>query len=373
MSLLTLIVLVYAVVMLYYAYQFQTYETYKLKPLKSKIQFSIIIPFRNEAKNLPHLIKSLSELNYPKDLFKIYLVDDFSEDDSKATSLRYIDKYQLKNIRVLNSRNLATSPKKSAVLTALEFIKTGYVITTDADCLLPENWLLHYDQHIQKYQSSLIAGAVSIGTEKRFWTKFQVLDLMSLQVIGLGSFKTKNPLMCNAANLAYELKTLKRLEAFNQHQQHISGDDIFNLEVFQQAGEKITALVHPEAVVWTKAESDFVSLTHQRMRWASKAKHYKNKTLIAIGLLVFSTNLLLVLSLVLVLLFEDYQNYFWSFWLIKLTADYVVLNIGKQFFKPGICIRDYLLILLAYPFVSVYFAVSSLAGNFRWKNRAYKV
>lgn len=363
----------YVAVMLFYAFKFRTFKTVDLKFTEPKTTFSIIIPFRNEAENLPHLLKSLSELNYPKNLFEIYLVDDFSDDESKAICIKFIEKYRLTNARVLTNQNFAISPKKSAVLTALENIETSYVITTDADCLLPKNWLLHFDQHIQKYKPSLIAGAVCMATEKKFWSRFQVLDLMSLQVVGLGSFKSKNPLLCNAANLAYEVKTLKRLQAFDQHQQYISGDDIFNLEVFRQASEKISALVHPEAIVWTKAEPDFKSLTQQRIRWASKAKHYKNKTLISLGLLVFFTNLLLVLSLVLLWLLDAFRPYLWAFWLIKLTADFVVLNIGRAFFKPGICIRDYLLMLVVYPFVSVYFAVLSFGGKFSWKGRAYKV
>ena len=373
MGLLLLLVLLYAIVMLFYGFKFRSFKTIDIKHTGPLTPFNIIIPFRNEAKNLHELLKSLSELNYPENLIDIYLVDDHSDDKSKAICHQYIEKYKMTTAQVLENQNLATSPKKSAVLTALEDIKTGYVITTDADCLVPENWLLHIDQHIQQHQSHLIAGAVCIATEKNFWSRFQVLDLMSLQVVGLGSFKTQNPLLCNAANLAYEAKTLKQLQAFNQHQQHISGDDIFNLQVFQQAGKKVSALVHPEAVVWTKVEPDFKSLTQQRIRWASKAKHYNNKTLISLGVLVFLTNLLLVSSLVLAVLFEEFQNYFWSFWLIKCIADYLVLNIGRRFFKPGICLRDYLLMLLVYPFVSVYFALLSLGGRFNWKGRSYRV
>ena len=262
----------------------------------------------------------------------------------------------------MTNQTLALSPKKSAVLTALQFVKDGYVLTTDADCLLPDQWLLHFDEHIKKYKSVLVAGAVCIATEKPFWSRFQVLDLMSLQVVGLGSFNTKYPLMCNAANLAYEVKTLKALQAFHQHQHHISGDDIFNLQVFQKAGKNVSALVHPEALVWTKAESSFKKLTQQRIRWASKAKFYENKILIGLGLLVFISNLILVLCFPLLLLTDNFEKVFWLIWLFKLSVDFIVLKSGQKFFKPGICMRDYVLMLIieTYILLCFHFLVSLL-------------
>ncbi len=368
-----LLILIYMAVMLFYNYKFKNFRSYDLDSFETQTHFSILIPFRNEAENLPQLLNSLSELNYPKDLFQIYLVDDHSEDDSKAICFELIKKLDLKNILVLDNKDLVKSPKKSAILTALEQINSGYVITTDADCLLPEYWLSHFDQCIQKTKADLIAGPVRIAEESTFWQKFQVLDLMSLQVIGLSSFKTKNPLMCNAANLAHKVKTLKSLNAFDSHQQHISGDDIFTLQAFHQAGKLTKAIVHPEAVVWTKAQQSFKDLTQQRIRWASKAKHYQNKTLVGLGVLVFLTNLILVLSIGFALIFESFTTGFWLLWILKLIADFIILKTGNQFFKTGLCSKDYFFLLMVYPFVSVYFAVLSFGGKFKWKGRLYKI
>ncbi|MBS3737402.1 MAG: glycosyltransferase [Psychroflexus sp.] len=368
-----LVVFIYMTVTLFYAFKFKGFKPYDLDSIEPQTHFSILIPFRNEAENLPRLLKCLSELNYPQHLFQIFLVDDHSEDDSHNICLKYVEKLGLKNVRVLENQNLATSPKKSAILTALEHINTGYVVTTDADCLLPENWLLYFDNCIQQTKADLIAGPVRMIEENSFWQKFQVLDLMSLQVIGLGSFNAKTPLMCNAANLAYNAKTLKSLNAFEKHQQHISGDDIFTLEAIHKAGKIVKAVVHLEATIWTKAQQDFKELTQQRIRWASKAKHYQSQKLIGLGILVFLTNLILVLSLGLAFVFEGFKFWFWLLWVLKITTDFVVLYVGKQFFKTGMCSKDYLLMLLIYPFANVYFALLSFGGKFNWKGRAYKV
>ncbi len=372
MGFLSLLVLLYCIVMLFYAFRFKAYTPQDLEDKSPQNSFSIIIPFRNEAQHLPQLLKSISALNYPPSLFEILLIDDHSEDDSKAICEQWLTKNTRLNISILKNQNLAQSPKKSAIMTALEVAEKDYILTTDADCLLPEEWLLHFDEHLQNNASDLVAGPVRIIEDANFWTKFQVLDMMSLQVIGLASFKTPSALFCNAANLCYRTQVLKDIQAFDKHKDITSGDDVFNLEAFQKQGKAVSALVHSDATVWTKAEEDFQSLTQQRIRWASKAKFYSNTLLVALGVLVLLTNLGLILSLIFGFSSLDFQ-WFWWLWMFKLGTDFYVLYVGNQFFNTALCLRDYLMMLLVYPFVSSFFGLWSLKGDFSWKGRDYRI
>ena len=52
-------------------------KTFEKTNASPKTTFSIIVPFRNEAKNLPHLLASIANLNYPRELFELIMVDDF--------------------------------------------------------------------------------------------------------------------------------------------------------------------------------------------------------------------------------------------------------------------------------------------------------
>src|SRR5690606_5636061 len=61
---------------------FNKVKIFKLEKTISKTTFSVIVPFRNEAENLPVLLESISKLNYPKHLYDIIFVDDDSEDES---------------------------------------------------------------------------------------------------------------------------------------------------------------------------------------------------------------------------------------------------------------------------------------------------
>ena len=70
----------FVLILLFYSYfiikliiGFDKIKIFNAVDKSPKTTFSIIVPFRNEEKKLPHLLKSLSKLNYPKDLFEISL------------------------------------------------------------------------------------------------------------------------------------------------------------------------------------------------------------------------------------------------------------------------------------------------------------
>ena len=66
---------------------------------------SIIIPFRNEAENLPKLLKSIDAQEYPKHLFEVILVDDDSEDYSVKTIKKELEGFDCAQPNILIIKN----------------------------------------------------------------------------------------------------------------------------------------------------------------------------------------------------------------------------------------------------------------------------
>ena len=64
---------------------------------KAALKFSICIPFRNEAENLPVLLYSLSQIDYPKNRFEIIMVNDGSMDSSVQIIEDFIKKNSFPN------------------------------------------------------------------------------------------------------------------------------------------------------------------------------------------------------------------------------------------------------------------------------------
>ncbi|TRX23980.1 glycosyltransferase family 2 protein [Flavobacterium franklandianum] len=360
---LYIITIFYCLSIIALIYGFTKVNSFEYLGLKPKTKFSIVVPFRNEAENLPNLLNSFSKLNYPMELFEVILVDDASDCRLQNADCRF-QVLVIKNIRVSNS------PKKDAITTAIRVVKNDWIITTDADCVVNENWLLTLDNYVQKNQVSMIAGAVTYDCKKEFLHHFQQLDLASLQGATIGSFGLGKGFMCNGANFAYTKSFFKELNGFEGNDRIASGDDVFLLQkAMARFPEKVHYLQSKNNVVITKPLDDWKSLFYQRVRWASKTGSYQSKFGIGLGLIVFGGNVALLL-VVYCLLFEKGNFFLMCFLLLaKFSVDFVLIHKTNGFLKNKT--HFYLISSLIYPFFSVSVALYSLFGKYEWKGRRF--
>ena len=369
---LILITAIYVVFIAQLIYGFNKVKTFERIAVNPKSTFSIIVPFRNEAKNLPKLLKSISKLKYPKELFEIILVDDFSTDTSERICIQWrmanglIESTHLENLRLSNS------PKKDAISRAVPILKHEWMVTTDADCVVNKNWLLTLDNFIQQNNPEMVVGAVVYKTKNNWFHHFQQLDLMSLQGTTIGSFGIGKPFMCNGANFAYTKKLFHELGGFGGINSTASGDDVLLLQKAVAANsDKVQYLKHQSFIVKTKPENDLFVLFMQRVRWASKTTSYKNVYAKSLAVVVLLMNLSLVLGFGFWILGEIGIWNLCSIFLIKYILDYILLYKSNQYLNK----RKFLLPLassLVYPvFVSIV-GIFSLFGSFAWKGRCFK-
>lgn len=333
-----------------------------------KTGFTIIVPFRNEAINLPKLLHSINLLDYPADLFEVILVDDESEE---KFNLQVLGLPSRLNIKLINSIRTSNSPKKDAITTAMFETKFDWVITTDADCEVPPTWLWVFDNCIQEYDPKMIAAGVCYKTSSSFLDHFQQLDLMSLQGTTIGSFGTGNAFMCNGANFCYRTDFFYALNGFDGNENMASGDDVFLLQKgIQKEPHHVHYLKSKLAIVETKTESDWKALFLQRVRWASKTKNYHAFYPKQLGLSVFLMNLIWLLVFGCLLLERD--NYLVSLCLMfsKFLVDAILLYKTSRFFK--IRTRFVVLTSFIHPFFTFAVVIYSLFGNYTWKGRTFK-
>ncbi len=361
--LLYIILLLYCLAIMALIYGFSKVNTFEYLGLEPRTKFSIVVPFRNEVENLPILLESLSKLNYHSDFFEVILVDDASDSRFKINDLRF-------KISLIDTIRVSNSPKKDAISTAMQVAKNDWIITTDADCVVNENWLLTLDNYIQNHDVSMIAGAVTYKCQNSFLHHFQQLDLSSLQGATIGSFGIGKGFMCNGANFAYTKSFFKELNGFDGNEGIASGDDVFLLQkAMTQFPEKVHYLKSKNSIVITKPLNDWKSLFHQRVRWASKTGSYQSKFGIGLGLLVFGGNLGF-LSAIYFLLFGSDNVYELIFLLLaKGIVDFVLIYKTNKFLKNKT--NYFLLSSLLYPFFSVSVALYSLFGKYEWKGRSF--
>ena len=339
--------------------------------------FSIVIPFRNESENLPVLLNSLADLQYPAHKFEILLVDDASEDNSVKSCKEFQEKHPHFRIKILENERRSNSPKKDAISTGIEIAEFDYILTTDADCIVPKLWLQVFNDFIIKDGYSLIAGPVSLfSSESRKNMKpfrvFEELDVLSLQGAGAGAFGMEQAFMCNGANLCYSKNAFFEVDGFSGNNKIASGDDVFLLQKFQQKKYKVNFLKSQEAIVQTQAQKNFRALVSQRVRWAAKAPAYKSLFSKLAGVIVLLMNVGLVLAAVLALM-EIWPYYpVLIIFLLKFNFDFGLLYLSAKFFKREEVLRSYFWSSLAYPFFSTYVALKSLISGYEWKGRKFR-
>ena len=368
-----LITFIYTILIVSFMIGFDKVKLFKTDNSKSENTFTIIIPFRNEAKNLPELLASLSNLNYSKELYEIFFVNDNSNDNS----VQKIEDWKIKNlefdISIFDNVRKSNSPKKDAIETAIKQSKLDWIITTDADCIVPEKWLNTFDEFIQQNDSKMICGPVTYTTNNSFLEQFQLLDFISLIGSTIGGFGINKPFLCNGANLCYSKKSFQQVNGFEGNNNISSGDDIFMLEkVAINFPKKAHFLKSHEALVITKPESTFKDLVSQRVRWASKTASYNNW----FGKFVGISVLLMNLSLIILLTLTPCKLISWKFLMvlfsIKFLVDFLLIAKTLLYTKQLKNILFYPIIAVFYPFFNNFIAFLAIFKiKSKWKGRMF--
>lgn len=379
------IAVLYLALMLAFTFCFDKVKDFFLNDTEAKTKFSIVIPFRNEAENLPQLLKSLNTLNYPKLLFEVILVDDDDSDDDSVEIINkvldtipinpdsYRDGITRTDIALIKNKRTSNSPKKDAIVTAIQHAKYDWIITTDADCVLPKFWLDSFDAFIQYKKPVCIVAPVTYSEENTFLSRFQLLDLFSLQGATIGGFGINKPFLCNGANFAYTKSVFNDVNGFKGNMSISSGDDIFLLEkIVKNHPKSVHYLKCEKAIVATKPQATWQELIQQRIRWAAKTSAYNNWFGKLVGISVLLMNLAIVL-LPLLSVMGFFNIKIWVYLLvIKLNIDFLLLYKTSAFFNQRRAFRSFLTSFFVYPLFSVYVGALSLFKGYTWKDRSFK-
>lgn len=349
-------------------------KEFKLTSKNPENSFSVLIPFRNEATNLPALLSSISELEYPFENFEIILINDDSEDNYKTIIENFKLKHTHIDLKVIDNIRKSNSPKKDAIETGIQRSKFGWVLTTDADCILPKFWILSYDAFIQANNPYLIAGPVSYKKATSFLDFFQLLDFSAMIGSTIGSFGIKKPFMCNGANLCYKKDVFFKLNGFEGNNHLASGDDVFFLEkMTTKYPTKTKYLKSINALVETTTETSMKNLLKQRIRWASKSTSYTNPFSKFVSSMVLLTNFVFLVILIYSILTNGPSLSSSILIFLKIIIDFCLIWMTLSFLNKRVYSIWYPIMALIYPFFIILTSVFALFSNkYEWKNRNFK-
>jgi cellulose synthase/poly-beta-1,6-N-acetylglucosamine synthase-like glycosyltransferase len=366
----------YCILIVYYRQVWKQIPIFK-KPvfLQPKTRITVIIPARNEEKNIQACLDSLCKQDFPKELLEIIVADDHSTDITAAIVKRYSDQgiSLLSLEKEMSGVDARGGSKKAALAAGIKKASGTLIITTDADCIFPQQWLSTLVAFYEVNKPVFIAAPVKFSQEQNALHIFQSLDFLSLQGITAASVFSRFHTMCNGANLAYEKKVFEEAGGFAGIDQIASGDDMLLMhKIYLFHPDKVMYCLSPDTIVDTKPAESVKAFLNQRIRWASKALVYHDKRIFYVLLLVYLLNFFL-LSLLIYSFFSKEMLLYWILLLtIKTIFEVTFLLPVASFYKKASLLWYF---FPAQPFHILYTVIAGFlgqAGSYEWKGRKLK-
>jgi len=364
-----IIIFFYFVLVTIYFWAWKHATTFIPPKKQPTTKISLIIAARNEEANIEKLLQCIVNQIFPKHLLEVIFVNDHSTDATVDIIENYCRKFNFIQLIHLNDNELG---KKAAIKKAILIANGKLIITTDADCEMNCNWLTINTLYYETYKPKFIVGTVLYHNESNIFERMQSLEFMSLVAAGVSATILKNPIYCNAANMAFERKMYIELQnALNE--KYTSGDDVFLLQQTKITNRKdIHFLKSTDNVVITKPQPSITQFINQRKRWASKSKGYSDASSIFVALLVFFVNIILFIFAVLSFVSVSYAYLFLSVFILKSIPDFLLLQSFTSYFGKQKLLRCFFPLQCVYFLYISYTTVFGLLGNFTWKNREFK-
>ena len=335
---------------------------------------TVIIPVRNEAKNLPLLLTDLNAQTYPH--FEVIVADDASTDDTVALAQAFPANYKLQVLTLAGEPG--SSPKKRAIHQAIQRATGTLLVTTDGDCRVGSEWLCTLAAFHEQTGAKLISAPVTFlpnnqpasSWPTRLFASLQTVEFASLIGSGAVTMALDRPSLCNGANLCYEKSVFEAVGGFAGNEHLASGDDEFLMhKVAARFPGSVKFLKSPAAIVRTKPHHDLRSFYQQRRRWASKWRHYRDARVVALAIAVFVLNAAPLLGLFSWLLDWISGTVFLVQILLKFSIEAVFLGQILRFLAQPKALLFIPLMQVIYPFYSTFFGLVAQGKGYFWKGR----
>jgi cellulose synthase/poly-beta-1,6-N-acetylglucosamine synthase-like glycosyltransferase len=323
---------------------------------------SVIIPVRNEEFTIGNLLEGLAQQEYRN--FEIIVVNDDSEDET----LWAVSRHQLKNLQIIHNKGKG---KKAAITAGVRTARGAIIVTTDADCLVPPQWLKHIRAQFLHPEVMMAFGGVRMRGDDSYFATLQRMEFSSLVGSAAATAAIGAPTMCNGANMAFRKKVFSEVKGYEDNINVPSGDDEFLMrKVHRLHPGSVRFINKREAIVTTASQPDPASFVNQRIRWASKWRH--NSSLVTKGLAV--AMILFQMAFVVNWFFLFTPSILQALFLItiKIILEAAFLLQVCSFLGVRWKWSAFFSLQILYPFYVIGMGVGSFFRAFEWKHRVFR-
>ena len=330
---------------------------------------TLLVPFRNEIVNLPTLVDSL-----PSDWPAIFINDHSEDGGPHYLQTRLADRPadRLLHLADYLGERPVTAYKKAALTYGIASADSEVIITTDADCRWPPGAPAELLATFGEDTVAVCGPVEIVGERHGLLYGLQALDLWAYQFLTAAWTVSGRPGLANGACFAFRRGAFAEVNGYGGMDHLPSGDDVLLLH-------KMAEHYPPEAFRWsrqaepvaTRAVTTWRAFWRQRLRWAGKAGHYRNRRLDVAQALTFAANgSLLVLAGLLFFLPLRPRLVVLAVMAAKLAVDYLNLRLILGRYGRTRLLRHYPAVALVYPFYLVAIGGAALLGvKTEWKGR----
>ena len=255
------------------------------EPVPKKI--SLIIAFKNEAKNLPRLFNALQKLNYPVSDFEIILIDDSSTDNSPTLAKKFTERQ--KNARLVSAKDKKMPGKKGALQIGIDVAKYEYLALTDADCEPESDWLKNISDAFDR--ADFLFGAAPLVFTDSLASKFAAYESGQNQTLNFGAMKFGLPVSATGRNIAFKKSVYEKTGGYANTLERLSGDDDLLLREAIKQNFNVDFICPTNAKVFSYAPKNWSDYFRQRARHVSTSHKYLPKQKAFAGLYFLSSAL----------------------------------------------------------------------------------
>jgi cellulose synthase/poly-beta-1,6-N-acetylglucosamine synthase-like glycosyltransferase len=374
--LITIAIIYFSIIILYSIGWFKTKTFQSKKNVVSSTKISVIIVARNEVENIAACLESLKRQTYSTKNFEVIVIDDHSEDDTFNIAEKIIapiDNWKIEKLENLVSKAKNSSFKKQAITKGIELATGNLIVTLDADCVVPQNWLQTIAEFYEQHQPKMIVMPVRFEEGNASLQVFQQMDLTSLIGITAGSLYWNFPVMANGANLAYEKKVFQQVNGFEGNEQIPGGDDIMLLlKIKKQFPKSIKFLKNDSVIVTTRAVVTLQEFCNQRLRWISKSGKFGDWKITVVLVISYLFNLATILAFIIgCVASESLFLTATTVLFLKWCTEFYLVKSTSSFLKQPFSLFNYLCCNVLHQLYVVVFGLLGTIVQYKWKGRKY--
>lgn len=222
---------------------------------KRLLKTSIVVPAFNEEGRIKRTVESLLNLNYPKELIEIILVDDGSTDNT----FNEMQTFCSDSVKVFHKKN---GGKASALNLGIKNANGEIIVSLDADSFVDKDALINMVGYFEDERCMAVTPSMKIWKPKTILQKVQFVEFL------FGIFLRKMSAFLGCINVTPGPFSAYRKSFFDKYGGYEEGNLTEDIEVALriQANDFIIEN-SPNAYSYTPGPSKFRSLFKQRVRW----------------------------------------------------------------------------------------------------------